>query len=105
MPGGEEIQVQERELLENYVQFILNVLEAILKEDQTSLQYVRLLTKKINYHLQEKYPNYMFYVGPNPPTDPYLPMGIAVSSAKFVEYLDDYLAETKKCKWCSGILD
>ena len=45
MPGGDEMQVQERELLENYVQFILNALEAILKEIQTSLKYVRLLTE------------------------------------------------------------
>ena len=44
MPGGDETQVQERELLENYAQFILNALEAILKENQTSLKYVRLLT-------------------------------------------------------------
>ena len=105
MPGGEETQVQERELLENYVQFILNALEAVLKEDQTSLKYVRLLTKKINAHLQETYPNYMFYVGPNPLSHPYLPVGIAVSPAKFAEYLDVYLAEPKRCKWCNGILD
>ena len=47
MPGGDETQVQEKELLENYAQFILNALEAILKENQTSLKYVRLLTKRI----------------------------------------------------------
>ena len=34
--------------------------------------------------------------GPNPPTYPYLPVGIAVSPVKFAEYLDDYLAEPKK---------
>ena len=96
MPGGDETQVQERELLENYVQFILNALEAILKENQTSLKYLRLLTKRIIDHLQEKYPNYMFYVGPSPPSNLNLPVGIAVSLAKFVEYLDDYLAESKK---------
>ena len=105
MPGGDEIQVQERELLENYVQFILNALEVILKEDQTSFKYVRLLTQKINAHLQEKYPNYMFYTSPSPPSHPYLLVGIAVSPAKFVEYLDDYLAEPKRCKWCNDILD
>ena len=90
MPGGDKTQVQERELLENYVQFILNALEAKLKEDQTSLKYVRLLTKTINAHLQEKYPSCMFYVGSNPPSHLYLPVGIAVSLAKFVEYLDDF---------------
>ena len=105
IPEGDETQVQERELSENYVQFILNALEAILKEGQTPLKYVRLLTEKINAHLQEKYPSYIFYVGPNPPSHPYLPVGIAVSAAKFVEYLDDYLAEPKRCKWCNGILD
>ena len=68
MPEGDETQVQERELLENYVQFILNALEAILKEGQTSLKYVRLITKKINAQLQEKYPSSMFHVGPNPPS-------------------------------------
>ena len=92
-------------IVRNYVQFILNALEAILKEGQTSLKYVRLLMKKINVHLQEKYPNYIFYVGLNPPSHPYFPVGIAVSPAKFVEYLDDYLAAQKRCKWCNGILD
>ena len=51
MLGGDETQAQERKLSENYIQFILNALEAILKEGQNSLKYVRLPTKKINAHM------------------------------------------------------
>ena len=103
MPGGDETQVQERELLENYVQFILNALGHI--KGRSNFFEVCKTSNKENVHLQEKYPVYMFYVGPNPPSHPYLPEGIAVNPAKFAEYLDVYLAEPKRCKWCNGILD
>ena len=105
MPDGEISEQKERELLEEYIQSILNALEVIFKEGQTSLKAIRLLTKKINAHLQKKYPNYMFNVELNPLSNPHLPMGIALRSAEFTQYSENYLAEPRRCKWCDGILD
>ena len=96
---------QERELLEEYVQSILNALDVIFKEGQTSLRDIRLLTKRINAHLQKKYPNYVFNVELNPLSNSQLPMGIAISPAKFTQYLEDYLEDPRRCKWCESILD
>ena len=105
MSVAEEIQATELKLLQECVDIIMNMLEAILKDKPTSYEYLTELTQRITTQLQEQYPDYIFYVGKRSSIQSCMPMGIPISPAKFVQLLEQQSTIEKMCKWCDGILD
>ena len=105
MSAKEEIQATELKLLQEYVDIIMDMLEAILKDKSTSYEYLTDLSQRITTQLQEQYPDYIFYVGKRSLTHSCMPMGIPMSPAKFAQLLEQHSTTKKKCKWCDGILD
>ena len=105
MSGAEEIQATELKLLQEYVDIIVNMLEAILKDKPTSYEYLIELSQRITTYLQEQYPDYIFYVGKRSSIHSYMPMGIPLSPAKFAQLLEQQSITKKRCKWCDGVLD
>ena len=63
MSVTEEIQATELKLLQEYVDVIVDMLEAILKDKPTRYEYLTELSQRITTYLQEQYPDYIFYVG------------------------------------------
>ena len=63
MSVAEEIQATELKLLQEYIDIIMNMLEAILEDKPTSYEYLTELSQRITTQLQEQYPDYIFYVG------------------------------------------
>ena len=92
-------------LLQEYVDIIMNMLEAILKDKPTSYKYLMELSKRITTQLQEQYPDYIFYVGKRSSIHSSMPMGIPISPAKFAHVLEQQSTTKKRCKWCDGVLD
>ena len=105
MSATEEIQVTELKLLQEYVDIIVDMLEAILKDKPTSYEYLTELSQSITTYLQEWYPDYIFYVGKRSSIHSFMPMGIPMSPDKFVQLLEQQNTTKKRCKWCDGILD
>ena len=101
----EEIQVTELKLLQEYVDIMVDMLEAILKDEPTSYEYLIELSQRITTYLQEQYPDYIFYVGKRSLIHSFMPMGIPLSPAKFAQLLEQQSTTKKRCKWCDGILD
>ena len=101
----EEIQVTELKLLQEYVNIIVDMLEAILKDKLTSYEYLTELSQRITIYLQEQCPDYIFYVGKRSSVHSVMPMGIPISPDKFTELLEQQSTTKKRCKWCVGILD
>ena len=88
MSVTEEIQVTELKLLQEYVDIIVDMLEAILKDEPTSYEYLIELSQRITTYLQEQYPDYIFYVGKRSSIHSSMPMGIPISPAKFAQLLE-----------------
>ena len=63
MPGQEEAQAAELDLLQDYVKFTMDILEAILKESPTNYPYLIELSQRITTQLQGQNPDYIFHVG------------------------------------------
>ena len=105
MSVTEEIQVTELKLLQEYVDIIMNMLEAILNDKPTSYEYLTELSQRITTQLQEQYPDYIFYVGKRSSIHSSMPMGVPISPAKFAQLLEQQSITKKRCKWCDGILD
>ena len=105
MSGKEEAQATELKLLQEYVNIIMDMMEAILKDGSTSYGYLAELSQRITIQLQEQHPDYIFYVGKRKLAHPCLPMGISVSPANFAQILEQHQTQEKRCKWCDGILD
>ena len=105
MSVTEEIQVTELQLLQEYVDIIVDMLKAILKDEPTSYEYLTELSQRIKIYLQEQYPDYIFYVGKRSSIHSSMPMGISVSQDKFAQLLEQQSTTMKRCKWCDGILD
>ena len=105
MSVREEIQATELKLLQEYVDIIVDMLEAILKDESTSYEYLTELSQRITIYLQEQYPDYIFYVGKRSSIPSSMPMGIPVSPDKFAQLLEQQSSTKKRCKWCDGILD
>ena len=103
MSVTEEIQTTELKLLQEYVDIIMDMLEAILKDKPTSYEYLTELSQRITTQLQEQYPDYVFYVGKRSSIHSCMPMGI--SPAKFAQLLEQQSTTKKRCKWCDGVLD
>ena len=104
MSVTEEIQATELKLLQEYVDIIVDMLQAILK-DEPSYEYLTELSQRITIYLQEHYPDYIFYVGKRSSIHSSMPMGIPVSPDKFAQLLEQQSTTKKRCKWCDGILD
>ena len=81
------------------------MLEAILKDEPTSYEYLTELSQRITTYLQEQYPDYIFYVGKRSSIHFCMPMGIPLSPAKFAQLLEQQSITKKRCKWCDGVLD
>ena len=62
MSVAEEIQATELKLLQEYVDIIMNMLEAILKDEPTSYEYLTELSQRITTKLQEQYPDYIYFM-------------------------------------------
>ena len=105
MSVTEEIQVTELKLLQEYVDIIVDMLEAILKDEPTSYEYLTELSQRITIYVQEQYPDYIFYVGKGSSIHSSMPVGIPVSPDKFTQLLEQQSTINKRCKWCDGILD
>ena len=105
MSATEEIQATELKLLQEYVDIIVDRLEAILKDKSTSYEYLTELSQRITTYLQEQYPDYIFYVGKRSSIHSFMPMGIPMSPDKFVHFLEQQITTKKRFKWCDGILD
>ena len=105
MSVTEKIQVTELKLLQEYVDIIMNMLEATLSDKPTSYEYLTELSQRITTHLQEQYSDYIFYVGKRSSIHSSMPMGIPRSPAKFAQLLEQQSTTKKRCKWCDGILD
>ena len=105
MSVTEEIQATELKLLQEYVHIIVDMLEAILKDEPTSYEYLTELSQRVTIYLQEQYPDYIFYVGKRSSIHSSMPMGIPVSPDKFAQLLEQQSTTKKRCKWCDGILD
>ena len=88
MSVTEEIQVTEFKLLQEYVDIIMSMLEAILNDKPTSYEYLTELSQRITTQLQEQYPDYIFYVGKRSSIHSSMPMGIPVSPDKFAQLLE-----------------
>ena len=83
MSATEEIQTTELKLLQEYVDIIVDMLEAILKDKPTSYEYLAELRQRITTYLQEQYPDYIFYVGKRSSIHSFMPMGIPMSPDTF----------------------
>ena len=105
MPGQEEAQAAELNVLQDYVKVVMDILEVILKESPLAHEYLLKLSQRIITQLQEQNPDFIFYVGKRTLTHPCLPVGISVSSANFAQILEQHGTQEKRCKWCDGILD
>ena len=105
MSVTEEIQATELKLLQEYVDIIVDMLEAILKDKPTSYEYLIELSQRITTHLQEQYPDYICYVEKRSSIYSFMPMGIPMSPDKFAQFLEQQNTTKKRCKWCDGILD
>ena len=105
MSVTEEIQVTELKLLQEYVEIIMNMLEAILNDKPTSYEYLTELSQRITTQLQEQYPDYIFYVGKRSSIHSFMPMGIPISPAQLCSTFGTKSTTKKRCKWCDGILD
>ena len=105
MSVTEEIQDTELKLLQEYIDIIVDMLEAILKDKPTSYEYLTELSQRITIYLQERYPDYIFYVGKRSSIHSFMPMGIPISPDKFTQLLEQQSTTKKRCKWCDGILD
>ena len=105
MSVTEEIQVTELKLLQEYVDIIMNMLEAILNDKPTSYEHLTELSQRITTQLQEQYPDYIFYVGKRSSVHSSMPMGVPISPAIFAQLLEQQSTTKKRCKWCDGILD
>ena len=105
MPGQEEAQAAELNLLQDYVKVIMDILEVILKESSPTYEYLIGLSQRIPTLLQEQNPHYIFYVGKRKLAYPCLPMGISVSPANFAQILEQHRTQKKRCKRCDGIFD
>ena len=103
MSVKEKIEAKGLKLLQEYVDIVMDMLEAILKDNSTSYEYLTELSQRITTQLQEQYPNYIFYVGKGS-AQVCMPMGIPVSPAKFVKLLKQKVPQ-KRCKQCDGVLD
>ena len=103
MSVAEEIQATELKLLQEYVDIIVNMLEAILEDKPTRYEYLTELSQRITTQLQEQYPDYIFYVGKRSSTHSCMPMGIPLSPAKFAQLLEQQNIRKKRCKWCDGV--
>ena len=57
MSATEEIQATELKLLQEYIDNIVDMLEAILKDKPTSYEYLTELSQRITTYLQEQYPD------------------------------------------------
>ena len=101
MSVPEEIQATELKFLQEYVDIIVDMLEAILKDEPTSYEYLTELSQRITIYLQEQYPDYIFYVGKRSSIHSFMPM----SPDKFAQLLEQQSTTKKRCKWCDGILD
>ena len=104
MSATEEIQDTELKLLQEYVNIIMDILEAILKDNTTSYKYLTELSKRIMTQLQEQYLDYIFYVGKRCLTHSCLPMDIPTSPANFAQLLEQHNTQKRRCKWCNDIL-
>ena len=62
MSATEEIQAIELKLLQECVDIIVDMLEAILKDKPTSYEYLTELSQRITTYLQEQYPDYICHV-------------------------------------------
>ena len=78
MSVAEEIQATELKLLQEYVDIIMDMLEAILKDEPTSYEYLTELSQRITTQLQEQYPDYIFYVGKRSLIHSCMSMGIVI---------------------------
>ena len=105
MSVTEEIQVTELKLLQEYVDIIVDVLQAILKDEPASYEYLTELSQRITTYLQAQYPDYIFYVGKRSSIHSSMPMGIPISPAELTQHLEQQSITKKRCKWCDGILD
>ena len=105
MSVTEEIQVTELKLLQEYVDIIVDMIEAILKDEPTSYEYLTELSQRITIYLQEQYPDYIFYVGKRSSISSPMPMAIPISPAELTQLLEQQSILKKRCKWCDGILD
>ena len=105
MSATEEIQATVLKLLQEYVDIIVDMLEAILKDKPTSYGYLMELSQRITTYLQEQYPDYIFYVGKRSLIHSFMPMGIPMSPDKFAQLFEQQNTTKKRCKWCDGILD
>ena len=83
MPGQEEAQAAELNLLQEYVKIIVNILEVILKESPSTYPYLLELSQRITTQLQKQNPDYIFYMGKRKLAHPCLPMGIPVNAVNF----------------------
>ena len=101
MSVAEEIQTTELKLLQEYVDIIVNMLEAILKDKPTSYEYFTELSQRITTRLQEQYPDYIFYVGKGSSIHSCMPMGIPLSPAKFAQLLEQ---QSIKRKGVNGVM-
>ena len=98
MSATEEIQAIELKLLQKYVDIIVDMLEAILKDKPTSCEYLTELSQRITTYLQEQYPDYIFYVRKRSSIHSFMPMGIPMSPNKFAELLEQQNTTKKRCK-------
>ena len=105
MSVAEEIQATELKLLQEYVDIIMDMLEAILKDEPTSYEYLTELSQRITTQLQEQHLDYIFYVRKRSSIHSCMPMGIPISPAKFAQLLEEQSTKKKRCKWCDGVLD
>ena len=104
MSVKEKIEAKGLKLLQEYVDIVMDMLEAILKDNSTSYEYLTELSQRITTQLQEKYPNDIFYVGKGS-AQACMPMDIPISPAKFAQLLEQQSTTKKRCKWCDGVLD
>ena len=63
MPGQEEAQATELNLLQDYANMIMDMLEVILKASPSTYEYLIELSQRIIIQLQEQNPDYISYVG------------------------------------------
>ena len=98
MSATEEIQTAELKLLQEYVDIIVDMLEAILKDKPTSYEYLTELSQRITTYLQEQYPDHIFYVGKRSLIHSFMPMGIPMSPDKFAQHLEQQNTTKKRCK-------
>ena len=87
MPGQEEAQAAELDLLQDYVKLIMDTLEVILKESPSTYEYLTELSQRNAIKLQEQNSDCIFYTGKRKLAHPCLPRGISVSPVNFAQIL------------------